>query len=104
MVAWFSLQARLVLIGCDHMKNMFYAEDNASNYIIIRDMNADDNDTAIINFDLSNDEIKEIAEKFNENENDTSFYANEPIWEPFSNIMSSMTMYKSINSYLEEEA
>ena len=84
------------------MKHMFYAEDNASNYIVIRDMSADDNDTAIVNFDLSDDEIKEIAKKFGENENDTSFYADEPVWEPFSDIMSSMTMYKSIDSYLEE--
>jgi hypothetical protein len=84
------------------MKHMFYAEDNASNYIVIRDMSADDNDTAIVNFDLSDDEIREIARKFAENENDTSFYADEPVWEPFGDIMSSMTMYKSIDSYLEE--
>ena len=84
------------------MKKMFYTEDNASNYIVIRDMSADDNDTAVVNFDLSDDEIMEIARKFAENENDTSFYADEPVWEPFSDIMRSMTMYKSIDSYLEE--
>lgn len=80
------------------MKHMFYAEDNASNYIIIRDMNADDKDTAIVNFDLSDDEIKEIAEKFVENENDMSFYANEPVWEPFCTIMGNMNEYRSIDS------
>ena len=84
------------------MKHMFYAEDNASNYIIIRDMSADDNDTAVVNFDLSDDEIREVARKFAENEEDTSFYSCEPDWHPFSDIMSSMTMYKSIDSYLEE--
>jgi hypothetical protein len=81
---------------------MFYAEDNASNYIVIRDMSADDNDTAVVNFDLSDDEIKEIAKKFGKNENDTSFYVCEPDCQPFSDIMSSMTMHKSIDSYLEE--
>jgi hypothetical protein len=65
-------------------------------------MSADDNDTAIVNFDLSDDEIMEIARKFAENEEDTSFYSCEPDWQPFSDIMSSMTMYKSIDSYLEE--
>lgn len=76
------------------MKHLYYAEDNAYNYIFVRDMDKDENDTLIVNWDLSEDEVDEIVKAFEANEDDTSFYAiEEENWSPFEEVVGSMNGY-----------
>ena len=42
------------------MKHLYLASDNAMNYLIVRDMDRDENDTAVVNWDLSDDEIRTV--------------------------------------------
>ena len=78
------------------MKHLILAHDNNLNYIIVRDMDRANEDTAIVNWDLSDDEVEEIKKKFEQNENDESFYESEPEWEEFEAVMSRMNDFRHI--------
>lgn len=78
------------------MKHLYLALDNAMNYLVIRDMDRGENDTAVVNWDLSKDEIADAVSAFEKNENDTSFYAYEPEFEPFANVMGRMTDWATL--------
>ena len=78
------------------MKHLYLATDNALNFIIIRDMSRGDDDTAIVNWDLSEEEIEDIKNAFAEDENDESFYEQEPDWETFEEVMHMMNGFEHI--------
>lgn len=74
------------------MKYLYLAEDNCYNYILVRDLEKDDEcDTLVVNWDLTEEEIKEITKKFEADENDESFYIdNDQPWESFQRATESM--------------
>lgn len=46
------------------MLRLYLAEDNAMNYLIFRDFQKDDEDAAVINWDLTEEELKDMLLKF----------------------------------------
>ena len=78
------------------MKHLYKGNDNAMNYIFIRDMERGDDDTAIVNWDLSDEEIDEIIKAFGADENDESWYACEPEFDTFENVTASMNSFEHI--------
>ena len=83
--------------GDNIMKHLYLASDNAMNYLIIRDMERDENDTAVVNWDLSDDEIKSAVAAFEANQDDDSFYAGEELeYEPFETVMNRMNQFEHV--------
>lgn len=81
------------------MKHLYEAWDNAANYLVVRDMDRDENDTAVVNWDLSEKEIEDAVKAFEEDEDDDSFYANpgeDLNFRPFEEIMDSMNGFKAL--------
>lgn len=63
------------------MKHLYIAQDNAMNYILIRDFDRGEDDTIVCDWDLSEDEIKEVKERFERGEYDeTSGAAEDADW------------------------
>ena len=78
------------------MKHLILAEGNNQNYIIIRDMNRGDDDTAIVNWDLSDEEIEEIRNEFKADEDSEKFFEVTPEWQPFEKIINLMNNFEHI--------
>ena len=57
---------------------------------VIRDFDEPEEDAAVVNWDLSEDEIQEAVKAFEADETDESFFAVEPKWQDFSEIVASM--------------
>lgn len=77
------------------MKALYRAEDNAMNYLIIRDFDKLDEDTAVVNRDLSEEEIQEAVKAFTVDENDESFFADDaPEWKEFAEIIAFMNRFE----------
>ena len=82
------------------MKHMYVGDTNEMNQIIIRDMDTDT--AAVVEWDLSDDEIKEIASKFTADQNDESWYACEPEWEDWGTLRDSLNSFLMVDDYLEQ--
>lgn len=81
------------------IKHLYVGDTNAMNQIIIRDMDTDT--AAVVEWDLSDDEIKEIADKFNTDQNDESWYADDPKWEDWGALRDSLNSFLMVDDYLE---
>lgn len=49
----------------DYQLHLYEAFDNAQNYILIRDFSRDEDDTMIMDWDLSDSEVQDIVDRFN---------------------------------------
>lgn len=78
------------------MKHLYLAQDNNLNFIVIRDMSRGDDDTTIVNWDFSEEEIEDAKRAFAEDENDESFYAQAPEWQTFEETMDLMNGFECI--------
>jgi hypothetical protein len=78
------------------MKNLYEANDNYQNYILIRDMDRDENDTCVCDWDLSEDEVKKIAEAFERGEYDEKDAVEEPEWFPFDEVRTKFNAFHSL--------
>lgn len=85
------------------MLHIYIALDNALNYVIVRDFDRDDNDAAIVDWDLSDDEIMTIltmpAEEFA-----NEVHAADLEWEHWDLLAGSMTHVESADTWLERAA
>lgn len=78
------------------MKHLYEAIDNYQNYILIRDMDREENDTCICDWNLSEDEVKTIATAFENREYDEKDYAASPEWFPFYEVYTRFNSIRSI--------
>ena len=83
------------------VKHMYVGDTNAMNQIIIRDMDTDT--AAVVEWDLSDDEIKEIADKFSADQSDDSWYADEPEREDWETVRDRLNSFQAIENYYIEE-
>ena len=83
------------------VKHMYVGDTNAMNQIIIRDMDTDT--AAVVEWDLSDDEIKEIADKFTADQNDESWYADEPKWEDWETVRDRLNTFWNIMDFLDRK-
>lgn len=74
------------------MKHLYIAQTNAMNYIVLRDMNRDENDTAIVDWDVSDDEIKDATPDAYEPDE----------WKPFDETMDGMITFQTIEAYIRD--
>ena len=81
------------------MKNLYIAFANAMNYVVIRDFEREDNDAAIIDFDLSDNELREMLEAFEAGE----AVGMDPEWMAWDEIMENMNGFQDLAAYLEED-
>ena len=81
------------------VKHFYVGDTNALNPIIIRDMDTDT--AAVVEWDLSDDEIKEIADKFSADQNDTSWYACEPEWYEWDTVRDRLNEVWNIIDYFD---
>lgn len=81
------------------VKHMYVGDTNAMNQIIIRDMDTDT--AAVVEWDLSDDEIKEIADKFSADKNDESWYADKPEWEDWETVRDRLNNFWNIMDYFD---
>lgn len=81
------------------VKHMYVGDTNAMNQIIIRDMDTDT--AAVVEWDLSDDEIKEVARKFWEDQSDESWYACDPEWEDWETVRDRLNGFQNIVDYFE---
>lgn len=81
------------------VKHLYVGDTNAMNQIIIRDMDTDT--AAVVEWDLSDDEIKEIADKFTTDQNDESWYADEPEWEDWETVRDQLNNFWNIMDYFD---
>lgn len=81
------------------IKHMYVGDTNAMNQIIIRDMDTDT--AAVVEWDLSDDEIKEIADKFTADQNDESWYADKPEWEDWETVRDRLNNFWNIMDYFD---
>ena len=81
------------------MIRLYLAQDNATNYLIIRDFHRDDNDAAVINWDLSEDELKDLLLTFAESLKVSDIDAGiegDYEFEPFSEIIGRCTQWEEV--------
>ena len=76
------------------VKHMYVGDTNAMNQIIIRDMDTDT--AAVVEWDLSDDEIKELADKFASDQNDESWYACDPEWRSWDEVRDSLNGFFNV--------
>lgn len=81
------------------IKHLYVGENNAMNLIVIRDMDTDT--AAIVEWDLSDDEIAEVAGKFSDDPDDTSWFADDPKWEDWETLRDTMNSFHMVEDYLE---
>lgn len=74
------------------MKHLYIAQTNAMNYIVLRDMSRDENDTAIVDWDVSDDEIKSATPDAYEPDE----------WKPFDDVMGDMNAFQTIEAYIRD--
>lgn len=74
------------------MKHLYIAQTNAMNYIALRDMSRDGNDTAIVDWDVSDDEIKSATPD--------SYEPDE--WKSFAEVMDDMNTFQTIEAYIRD--
>lgn len=72
------------------MKHLYIAQTNAMNYIVLRDMSRDENDAAIVDWDVSDDEIKSATPDAYEPDE----------WKPFDEVMDEMNTFQTIEAYI----
>lgn len=77
------------------MKHLYIGQTNAQNFAILRDFDRGEDDSAVIDYDLTDDEIRELYAREEE------LTAEE--WETFDAIRDRMTAIQTAASYLEEE-
>lgn len=85
------------------MLDLYIAQDNALNYVIVRDFDRDDNDAAIINWDLSDEEIVSIL-TMPEEELASEVHDADLEWEHWDLLAGSMTRVESADAFLERAA
>ena len=81
------------------VKHMYVGDTNAMNQIIIRDVDTDT--AAVVEWDLSDDEIKEVARKFWEDQSDESWYACDPEWRPWDEVRDSLNGFFNVLDYFD---
>lgn len=81
------------------IKHLYVGDTNSMNQIIIRDMDTDT--AAVVEWDLSDDEIKEIADKFAADQNDESWFADEPEWENWETVRDRLNSFWNIIDYFD---
>lgn len=83
------------------MIHVYLASDNAMNYLVIRDMDRDDKDAAIIDWDLDDHEVEWSHSLYLNPENDGDIIKAcavcNPEWEPFDDIMARMNQFENLN-------
>ena len=80
----------------DSIIHIYYGQDNAMNYVFVRDFSRDDdNDTMIIDWDLSDKEIRDIVRRIKNGTYD--FDSNGDTWEPWDDVIKSMNSYYSVD-------
>ncbi|MBR0340762.1 MAG: hypothetical protein IJH64_00655 [Oscillospiraceae bacterium] len=74
------------------MKHLYIAQTNAMNYIVLRDMSRGEDDTAVVDWDVSDDEIKSaVPDDYEPDE-----------WKSFDEIMETMNSFQTIESYIKD--
>jgi broad specificity phosphatase PhoE len=81
------------------IKHLYVGDTNSMNVLVIRDMDTDT--AAVVEWDLSDDEIKEIADKFTTDQNDESWYADEPEWEDWETVRDRLNNFWNIMDYFD---
>lgn len=79
------------------IKHLYVGDTNAMNQLIIRDMDTDT--AAVVEWDLSDDEIKEIADRFAADQNDESWYADKPEWKDWEIVRDRLNNFWNIMDY-----
>lgn len=74
------------------MKHLYIAQTNAMNYIVLRDMSRGEDDTAVVDWDVSDDEIKLATPDAYEPEE----------WKPFDEVMDEMNTFQTIEAYIRD--
>lgn len=74
------------------MKHLYIAQTNAMNYIVLRDMSRGEDDAAVADWDVSDDEIKVATPDDYEPDE----------WKPFEEIMETMNSFQTIESYIKD--
>lgn len=81
------------------MFELYLAQDNAMNYLIFRDFQREDEDAAVINWDLSEEELKDMLLKFcdsNRIELISAVSISDLEFENFSDIRDRMTFIEEV--------
>lgn len=74
------------------MKHLYIAQTAAMNCIVLRDMSRGEDDTAVVDWDVSDDEIKEATPDAYEPDE----------WKPFDEIMDGMITFQTIEAYIRD--
>lgn len=74
------------------MKHLYIAQTAAMNCIVLRDMSSGEDDTAVVDWDVSDDEIKEATPDAYEPDE----------WKPFDEIMDGMITFQTIEAYIRD--
>lgn len=74
------------------MKHLYIAQTNAMNYIVLRDMSRGEDDTAVVDWDVSDDEIKEATPDAYEPDE----------WKSFDEVMDDMNTFQTIEAYIRD--
>jgi len=72
------------------MKHLYIAQTNAMNYIVLRDMSRGEDDTAVVDWDVSDNEIKAATPDAYEPDE----------WKPFDEVMDSVNAFQTIEDYI----
>jgi len=77
--------------------HLYVFEDNVQKYVVIRDYSRDEDDSIMCDFDLSDEEIKNIKEQFEAgNYNENNRIADWFKWEPFENFVKVSNRYEML--------
>lgn len=79
------------------MKVFYIASDNCMNYLYMRDMDREEKDCQICDFDLSEEEIKEIYETQDEQQDRPSLYP----WESYEELRDRMSTMVTLEDYIK---
>ena len=80
-----------------HGLRVYEGWDNFQNYIFVWDLNRDDNDTRIVDWDLSDDEVYDLAKRIYEGEYNIDDNSVGGDWESWDSVTSGMHGFREIS-------
>lgn len=79
------------------MKVFYIASDNSMNYLYLRDMDREEKDCQLHDFDLSDEEIKEIYETQDKQQDRPSLYP----WESYEELRERMCTMETLEAHIK---
>lgn len=81
----------------DRIIHVYEGQDNYQNYVFVRDFNRGDDDTIIVDWDLSDEEVHDLARRILSGEFNLDDSYSTDGWESWDSVTSGMNEFHSVD-------